>query len=249
MSAPWCVASSSIWAEGACLFEREHHRRIARVLESLDAESLLSRQCLFGGGNAIALRHGEYRESVDIDFIISNLEGYRQLRQALTGPDGLGAVTREGTRLVAARDIRADQYGIRTMVRVDAVDIKLEIVLEARITLDAPGAEDRVCGVATLTPRDLVATKLLANSDRWADDAVASRDLIDLAMMEPGRELLRLGIAKASQAYGQSIATDLGKAIEQLRQRPLRLGQCMARMGMTGLPKALLWQRIKALRP
>jgi hypothetical protein len=231
------------------LFEREHHRRIARVLESLKAESLLSRQCLFGGGTAIALRHGEYRESVDIDFIISNLEGYRQLRQALTGPDGLGAVTREGTRLVASRDIRADQYGIRTMLRVDDADIKLEIVLEARIALDAPGAEDRVCGVATLTPLDMVTTKLLANSDRWADDAVASRDLIDLAMMKPSRDLLRRGIAKASQAYGQSIATDLGKAIEQLRQRPQRLEQCMVRMGMTGISKALLWQRIKALRP
>ena len=231
------------------MFEREHHRRIARVLESLDAESLLSKQCLFGGGTAIALRHGEYRESVDIDFIISNLEGYRELRQALTGPDGLGTVTRKGTRLVASRDIRADQYGIRTMLRVDDADIKLEIVLEARVALDVPGAEDRVCGVATLTPLDMVTTKLLANSDRWADDAVASRDLIDLAMMKPRRDLLRRGIAKASQAYGQSIATDLGKAIEQLRQRPQRLEQCMARMGMTGIAKALLWQRIKALRP
>jgi hypothetical protein len=231
------------------LFEREHHRRIARVLESLDADLLLSKQCLFGGGTAIALRHGEYRESVDIDFIISSLEGYRELRQALTGSDGLGAVTRQGTRLVASRDIRADQYGIRTMLGVDGVDIKLEIVLEARVALDVPGAEDRVCGVATLTPLDMVTTKLLANSDRWADDAVVSRDLIDLAMMKPSRDLLRRGIAKASQAYGQSIATDLGKAIEQLRQRPQRLEQCMVRMGMTGISKALLWQRIKALRP
>jgi hypothetical protein len=231
------------------LFEREHHRRIARALESFDAELLRAQRCLFGGGTAIALKHGEYRESVDIDFIISDLQGYRTLRQVLTGPDGLSAISREGAHLIASRDIRADQYGIRTMLRVDDVDIKLEIVLEARISLEAPGAGDSVCGVATLTPLDLVATKLLANSDRWADDAVASRDLIDLAMMTPSRELLRRGIAKASEAYGQSVTADLAKAIDKLRERPQRLEHCMARMAMTGIPKALLWQRIKALRP
>jgi len=231
------------------LFEREHHRRIARVLEALDPEALLARQCLFGGGTAVALRHGEYRESVDIDFIVSDLGGYRQLRQALTGAAGVSALCRQGAQLVASREVRGDQYGIRTMLRVDEVDIKFEIVLEARISLDRPGPEDRICGVATLTPLDLVATKLLANSDRWADEAAASRDLIDLGMMSPSREILRQGIEKASQAYGQSIATDLGKAIERLRQHPGKLDECMKKMGMTGVPKALLWQRIKALRP
>ena len=231
------------------MFEREHHRRIANVLEALDADMLLARQCLFRGGTAIALRHGEYRESVDIDFIVSERDGYRQLRQALTGAAGLSAITRKGANLIASREIRGDQYGIRTMIRTDGVDIKLEIVLEARIALEPPGDDDRICGIATLTPLDLVATKLLANSDRWADESVASRDLIDLAMMAPTKTLLRQGIAKASGAYGQSIVTDLAKAMERLRERPERLDQCMARMRMTGVPKALLWQRIKALRP
>lgn len=231
------------------MFEREHHRRIAHVLEALDADILLARHCLFGGGTAIALRHGEYRESVDIDFMVSERDGYRELRQALTGAAGLAAITRKGARLVASREIRGDQYGIRTMIRTDGVDIKLEIVLEARIALEPPGDDDRICGIATLTPLDLVATKLLANSDRWADEAVASRDLIDLAMMAPTKTLLRQGIAKASGAYGQSIVTDLAKAMERLRERPERLDQCMTRMRMTGVPKALLWQRIKALRP
>jgi hypothetical protein len=45
--------------EGACLFEREHHCRIAAVLEALDAERLLANECLFGGGTAMALRYGE----------------------------------------------------------------------------------------------------------------------------------------------------------------------------------------------
>ena len=51
------------------MFERMHHQRIARVLESLNAPLLAANGCLFGGGTAIALRFGEYRESVDIDFM------------------------------------------------------------------------------------------------------------------------------------------------------------------------------------
>jgi hypothetical protein len=133
------------------------------------------------------------------------------------------------------------------MLRVDAVDIKFEIVLEGRIQLDPPGPADSICGVATLTPLDMAASKLLANSDRWADDAVLSRDLIDLAMMAPPKTLLQKAAAKASAAYGQSISVDLHKAIEALRARPHRLGDCMRAMGITAVSKALLWQRIKAL--
>ncbi|MGZ3426818.1 MAG: nucleotidyl transferase AbiEii/AbiGii toxin family protein, partial [Caldimonas sp.] len=48
------------------MFEREHHRRIAAILQALDAELLAASHCLFGGGTAMALRYGEYRESVDI---------------------------------------------------------------------------------------------------------------------------------------------------------------------------------------
>ena len=70
-------------------------------------------------------------------------------------------------------------------------EIKFEIVLEARIELELPGPEDRIEDVATLTPLDMAASKLLANSDRWADDSVFSRDIIDLAMMKPGASLLR----------------------------------------------------------
>jgi len=229
------------------LFEREHHRRVAYVLESLDAGLLKASACLFGGGTAIALRYGEYRESVDIDFLVSERDGYRALRQRIGGPGGLRAILRSGRTLEQLRDVRADQYGLRTAVRVDGIEIKFEIVLEGRITLELPGAGDEVCGVATLTPLDLAASKLLANSDRWADDAVFSRDLIDLAMMAPPKKLLKAAIDKARGAYGDSIENDLHKAIEALRARPHRLDRCMEAVQMRSVPKALLWQRIKAL--
>jgi hypothetical protein len=92
--------------------------------------------------------------------------------------------------------------------------------------------------------------KLLANSDRWADDGTLSRDLIDLAMMLPGPVLLRRAMEKARLAYGASVETDLAKAIERLRVRlpEHRLDVCMEAMRMT-VPAALVWRRIKALRP
>ena len=230
------------------MFERPHHRRIAAILHALDADLLVANRCLFGGGTAMALGHGEYRESVDIDFLVSDAAGYRTLRQLLTGPKGVQAIARAKGLLDASREVRADQYGIRTMLRTEGIDIKFEIVSEGRIVLDPPGDGDRICGVATLAPADQVATKLLANSDRWADDAAMSRDLIDLAMMEPGPTLFREGAAKATKAYGKSIGADLAKAIEALRARPQRLDRCMEALQMTTVPKALLWKRIKALK-
>ncbi len=218
------------------------------MLQALDGLLLSSHGCLFGGGTAIALHHGEYRESVDMDFLVSHLPGYRALRQMLTGAQSLEPITRPGAALELARELRADQYGLRTLVKIDGVAIKLEIVHEARITLDAPGAADALCGVPTLTPLDMAASKLLANSDRWADDAVHSRDLIDLAMMQPSRALLQRATVKAAGAYGQSIEADLAKAIGRLRERPQRLEACRQALRMDAVPAAVLWARIRRLR-
>lgn len=232
----------------AMAFERPHHRRVARVLEALDGDLLLQRACLFGGGTVIALRYGEYRESVDVDFLVSDLGQYRDLRLLLTGAAGLAALTRQGAApLEQAGDIRADQYGIRTRILVDGQPIKFEIVHEARVELAPPRQADRVCGVPCLTPLDMATSKLLANSDRWADDSVFSRDLIDLAMMQPALPLLRSAVAKAQAPYGAAILRDLGKAIERVGRRDGWLERCMQAMAMRD-PKALVWDRIRRLR-
>lgn len=118
-SVRWCGNWPPRWVGDACLFVREHHRRIATLLAALDPAPLDACRCLFGGGTAMALRHGEYRESVDVDFLVSNLNGYRQLRQLLTGATGLRPLARTGQTLAHAREVRADQYGIRSMLRVD----------------------------------------------------------------------------------------------------------------------------------
>ena len=229
-------------------FQRPHHQRVARVLQALNGPLLRENDCLFGGGTAIALRYGEYRESVDIDFLVSDVTRYRALRQLLTGPAGIMAIFNPGVSAVnQAREVRADQYGIRTTVSVDGQPIKLEIILEGRIELAPATPTDLICGIATLTPLDMATSKLLANSDRGNDDGVFSRDLIDLAMMAPPLALLRAAVAKAETAYGVSILRDLKKSIDALQSRPGRLERCMQVMAMT-LPKAALWQKIRALR-
>ena len=196
----------------------------------------------------MALRFGEYRESVDIDFLVSDVSSYRQLRQLLTGPGGLAAITQKNAPpLVQAREVRADQYGIRTMLLVAGQSIKFEIILEGRIALSAAAAEDEICGVATLALIDMATGKLLANSDRWADDGVFSRDVIDLAMMNARLPLLRQAVSKAEAAYGQAILRDLEKALLRLQNRHGWLERCMLVMAMN-LPKAVLWQRLRALR-
>ena len=147
---------------------------------------------------------------MDIDFLVSNIEGYRQLRQLLTSDQGLSALARKGAKIQQTGELRADQYGIRSTVRVGDIDIKFEIVLEARIELDVPGKADRVGDIATLTVLDMATSKLLANSDRWADDSVFSRDVIDLAMMHPGSALLRQRIKallpRAPSAKGKAVS-------------------------------------------
>lgn len=229
-------------------FVRLHHQFIAQILYALNGAMLREANCLFGGGTAIALRYGEYRESVDIDFLVSDVQSYRGLRQKLTGQAGIKAILRDASApLNQVKEIRADQYGIRTMLMIAEQPIKFEIVLEGRVELEKPGEDDVVCGVAILTPLDMLTSKLLANSDRWNDDGVFSRDLIDLAMMTPSLPLLRKAVDKAEQAYGQSICQDLDKAIGRLQTRHDWMDRCIKAMSMS-IPKAVLWKRVRALR-
>lgn len=230
------------------MFERSHHQKIAQLLLALDGNLLKANSCLFGGGTVVALKYGEYRESVDIDFIVSDLAGYRNLRQMSRSDDNLlPFVRKEVEPLALAKPIRADQYGIRASVELSGTQIKFEIVLEGRIELDRPAADDLICGIATLTPRDMAATKLLANSDRWLDASVFSRDVIDLAMMELPLPTLRQAVDKAEQAYGDAIRTDLEKAIKRLTEQEGLLDRSISVMAIN-VPKAVLWQRLHNLK-
>lgn len=231
------------------MFKRHHHQRIEQVLKVLDGPLLQEHSCYFGGGTAIALRYGEYRESVGLDFLVSDLEAYRRLRQFLGRREGLAGILRPGAGAIdQLREIRSDQYGIRTWLGAGDgdVQIKFEVVFEARIDLDAPGKHDLICGVATLTRLDMATTKLLANSDRWADDGVFSRDLIDLAMLEMSPCELEQACLKAETAYGAEIRRDLVQAVEKMKTRHGWMERCIDKLQIQ-LPKALVWDRMRRL--
>ena len=229
------------------MFNRPHHQRIAKVLESLNADLLKQHNCLFAGGTAIALRYGEYRESVDMDFLISDLSSYRYLRNLVReqGVQALMRITDAGQ--FQAADVRSDQYGIRTKVYVETNPIKFEIVLEGRIGLAKPGKEDSILGVATLTKLDMAASKLLANSDRGLDMGVHCRDVIDLAMIHLSKSEFSEATAKAQEAYGEAILRDLSKVIDMLGETNGLLERCMKAMNVS-VPRALLWQNIRKVK-
>ena len=235
------------WANTMRTFKRPHHQRIAQVLSALDADLLREHHCLFAGGTVIAMRYGEYRESVDMDFLVSDIASYRALRVLLKGSSIHKILRDDSTSFIQSSEIRADQYGIRTVITSADIKIKFEIALEGRISLSVPGRSDQLCGVSTLTPVDMATSKLLANSDRWNDESVFARDVIDLAMMRPALALLTKALTNSEEAYGTSIKKDLGKALNKLQQQEGLLERCMQVMGMT-MSKAEVWQRLRALR-
>jgi len=87
----WSMHCVLDWVSVVKLFERPHHQRITHILSAINAPLLRENNCLFGGDTVIALRYGEYRESVDVDFLVSDVASYRNLRQLLTGANGIAA--------------------------------------------------------------------------------------------------------------------------------------------------------------
>lgn len=229
------------------MFKREHHQHIRQVLLALDASRLRNHHCYFGGGTAIVLRHGEYRESIDIDFLVSDIDAYRALRKLLQTRQSVEQIFGIGHGpLTSVPELRADQYGIRAKLPVANSVIKFEIVFEARINFDEPGPEDQICAVSTLSKVDLCASKLLANVDRWADAGVYNRDVIDLAMLGLSKKDWTNGYAKAESAYGEAVKRDVLKAVDTLKSHPDRLAACLEALAVD-IPQALMLDRLKRL--
>ena len=170
------------------MYKRTHHQQIATILAYLNPLYLMEHQCFFGGGTAIALRYGEFRESVDIDFLISDIGLYGKVRNDIRDHHDLSPLLLPGKTLELIRELRTDQYGIRTVIGIGEAKIKLEIISEGRISFDLPEPKEFIDGIPSLTRLDSIASKLLVNSDRYADDSVYSRDLIDLAMIKPTKK-------------------------------------------------------------
>ncbi|RUM96929.1 hypothetical protein EET67_15435 [Pseudaminobacter arsenicus] len=194
-------------------FSRPEHQIIADLLGRTDGQFLLDSKCWFGGGTAIVLRLGEYRRSLDLDFLCSHAEGYRELRNAAVRMGSRAFFPREA---VSARDPRIDQYGIRMFLIYRELPIKVEIVREARI--DVEGEMDPALNIPTLIVPDMFAEKLLANADRCMDRSVGYRDAIDLGkLIQIYGGIPDSAVKKATHAYGADIERKLVWAINRLQ--------------------------------
>lgn len=214
-------------------YRRPRHRAVAGVLGVLDARVLQEAECYFGGGTRIALELDEFRESEDIDFICSDIAGYRKLR-ATVDQRSLGSLLpNAGPHISLMRDVRADQYGIRTIIGVHGEPVKFEIILEARIQVAATRVEG--IPVPVLDRISCFAEKWLANADRWGDKAVLSRDAVDLAFMLSAWSIedARAGARLASTAYGDAISRAAsGASVKLLEDAAARLS-CAKALGVS----------------
>ena len=194
-------------------FRRPWHRLVWQVLDSLNSGLLARARCWFGGGTRVAMELGEFRESVDVDFLCEDREGYRILRNTVT-QSSLGDLASRALDLM--RDVRADMYGIRTFLRVDGQPVKFEIIFEGRIPLT--GEARSPFPVEVLARPSCFAEKLLANADRGRDASANARDLIDLAFMAAHwpEEDLRTGMATAQSAYGDAVRRELDAVLSSL---------------------------------
>lgn len=211
-------------------FKRASHDEVVASLALLDATFLDACRCYFGGGTRIVLELGEYRESKDIDFLCADVAGYRALREAIT-ETSLGAIAKASLKL--ARDVRGDQYGIRTVVQAVTQKLKLEIVREARIVLE--GARVARVPVTCLTRKHCFAEKFLANADRGMDGSTLSRDAVDLAFMIEGwgPEEAASGAQLAREAYGGSVDRELSRVATKLRTDKSYRGRVIEGLGIS----------------
>ncbi len=200
----------------------EHHHKILTILECLNLEVFKKGSAYFGGGTLLALDFEEYRLSKDVDFISSVLtSGYKYIRTVVFD-GGHEALFSDLSRIKVKRG-STDQYGIRMIVIVDDVPIKTEIIAESRFVLDLPRYPEW-SSVPCLSFNDCFTSKLLANADRYMDDSVEARDLIDLAILRLQSPIPQKSIEKAENAY--EVMRPLKKAIERFQEKSSYRQEC-----------------------
>ncbi len=198
------------------MFYRPHHVQVYAVLQQLNSSIFYDNFTYFGGGTLIALTNQEYRQSNDIDFICSlQSPGYKQLRTQIFD-QGYGVLFHQLEQIKLGRGI-TDQYGIRLLVEINSIPIKLEIIAEARFTTGKPRQLPWL-SLPCLNQEDLLVSKLLANADRFMDRSILSRDLIDLTILRLSSPIPATSLKTAEAAY--EVIRPLKTAIAQFQNQP-----------------------------
>jgi len=188
---------------------------IASALTKFNADFFRRNNISFGGGSRIALEIDEYRESVDIDFICPDKDSYRAVREQVTGVS-LGELVSEEFEYL--KEIRTDRYAVRTFIRIDDTNIKLEIIScdEYRLSSDN---NPELFPLPYLSRESCFITKLLANADRALIPPY--KDIFDLvAMYIKWGDIPRCAWEEAERQLGSVAKRELIKALRHIMSEP-----------------------------
>jgi len=214
-------------------YKRPRHQLIAACLKNFNANYLSEHSILFGGGTRIVLELNEYRESVDIDFLCRDKDSFRAVREQVTNVS-LGELVHED--FVYKREIFFDRYGVRTLLDVDGVIIKLEFISFENYNLKS-GSYSSTSSVQFPVPyidrNSCFCTKLLANADRYNDKPY--KDIFDLVVMShEWGGIPEESLQEAYSHYGRkTVFNGLVKALENLLNQQIKHQEVAADMGVT----------------
>lgn len=184
--------------DGAADFRIAGHRDIWKILTChLDHDLLKETDARFGGGTLVSMRHGEYRESVDVDFLLCKSRPFSAVK---------GQV-RSITDLKLAREPVVEKDAVRLWVEYEGRTVKIEFIHEQRFAFGSP---DNFCGINALNDMDLMACKLFAYSDRSIYAARPGKDISDiLAVFRKYPEVMFPACMTVYAAYGSWFAEAL----------------------------------------
>lgn len=225
------------------MFDRLQHRRIAFILQNLKKENLAACGCLFGGGTALSLQLGEYRESVDIDFSCGSTEHYAKLRKGFFDE---GASFLFHHDLTLSRELRADRSALRCTIDLKDGEkpIKFEIILEGYLGGLLPSIT-QVCDIPCLHPQDSMATKLMANADRGLDEAFAFRDLIDFIIAtDHFGPISSESLARIKKTYDDTAEKSAVKTARYLVEHPKKLETAFLELSINDDVTSLIKKKI-----
>jgi hypothetical protein len=221
-----CQGSPLIIEQNA-MTKDEYYKILATIINSLNSELLSQCQTYLSGGALVNLSTEAIRLSQDIDFLCTQ-DGYRQLRQQITRDNCQTIFNKKlPPQLELSDRVSIDRYGIRLPLfwhqsAETIATIKIKFVVEGWLQLGSPNYLPGST-VPCLNREDLIAAKLLANADRWADSSKHSRDLIDLCLLRTKGEL-------PSKAY--PVRPDLIKSIEQFQNNPDYRERCYKQLAI-----------------
>ncbi|MEC8566827.1 MAG: nucleotidyl transferase AbiEii/AbiGii toxin family protein [Pseudomonadota bacterium] len=88
------------------------HELILKALNDFNSEYLRQHNILFGGGTRIALELGEFRESIDIDFLCLDKNSFRAVRNQVQ-EDSLGKLLKNSIDILK---LRTDRMALKRLL-------------------------------------------------------------------------------------------------------------------------------------